>query len=491
MQAYRSGFYFSHVMQNLFHHKSVKIFSLAGPLLAILSLAQVASAQSIAPNPVTICKGETVSFRLADVSSSDAANATWSDDSGGSFNPTTGASAVYTPKNGQTTGNITISADIANINIHDATLFFYADKCPRLGGELVRGTVGFDQVGAAGTDSSQKFSFDFFISRPIPLLFPNRNSNSNTSRIFGPRFRWWGDVRLSSFPQQVNTDILTFANNFAGNSGKVPVNQLVQTAEFVSGPEFRVSQFNVPSGSLSDDSRQVFALTVFGGYGAIGPFSPGQNATVFQVPATTTQQYLALCQQFPNQFPDPAAGVSCGPRTVTPAATPAQFVAFVPQTSDRFFKKWMIGPRLYTFYTKANADGELLHTAPATVDFGVGQSELVTSGKLSGGTVGYVSGFYPFPMGDRLDPKTVVIYLFGEATMKMTSRQLKPEPGVTIPTNPKNPIFLTPAIDANNTAIPITNPNVLAIIVPSNNRDTYRIGAGLDLVSVWKRLVTK
>lgn len=487
MRAFRFDFSLSAAAQKFRSYKTP--LTLASLFFGLLSVSLVASAQSIVPNPVTICKGETVTFRLSNVASADATSANWDDNgAGGTFTPATGSSTVYTPKPGQLTGQITISVDTAHVD--DATLFFYMEKCPRFGGEFVRGTIGFDQVGAAGTDSTQKFSFDFFISRPIPIPFFSRPNNSNTDRIFGPHFRWWGDVRLGSFPQQVNTDILTFSTNFAGNAGKIPVNQLVQTAEFVTGPEFRISQFNVPRGSLSDDSRQVFALAFFGGYGAIGPFSPGQSATVFQVPATTTQQYLALCQQFPNQFPDPT-GASCGGRTATPAGTPAQFVAFVPQTRDRFSKKWMLGTRLYTFYTKASTDGELLHTAPAMVDFSFGQSELVTNGKLSGGMVGHFSAFYPFPMGNRLDPSTVVLYLFGEASPAIYRRTTTPDRGVTAPTNPNNPIFLSPALDTNNTAIPITNPNVLVITVPSNNRDTYRIGVGLDLVSVWKRLVSK
>jgi hypothetical protein len=66
--------------------------------------------------------------------------------------------------------------------------------------------------------------------------------------------------------------------------------------------------------------------------------------------------------------------------------------------------------------------------------------------------------------------KAVTVYLFGEATTGFTHSTLTP------------PVTLAPAL-SNASPVPLTDPGVYTISVPSNRRDTYRIGIGVDLVS--------
>jgi hypothetical protein len=49
-------------------------------------------------------------------------------------------------------------------------------------------------------------------------------------------------------------------------------------------------------------------------------------------------------------------------------------------------------------------------------------------------------------------------------------------------------VFLVPAVDAQNNAIPLPDKDVLMLTVPPNQRDTYRIGASIDLIRVWNKL---
>jgi hypothetical protein len=302
---------------------------------------------------------------------------------------------------------------------------------PRLQDEIMRAVVGFEQQGASGTDSNQNFIFDFFITRPV---------------FKAGHVRWWGDVKVGAFPQQVNTELVTFGQQFAETFGQLKVNQLAQSAGFVTGPEFM----------LTPGMTKKFQLSLIAGAGATGPNSPSDNVNVFQVPDTASPQYATYTKQF---GPVPPGG---------------KYVAFLPQSNGRFLRQWQAGLRLYSFYTGVkNGLGGL----PATVEFSIGQNELVTSSRLSG-LVGHVSAMHPFSFGPAGQPdKKVILYLFGEVTNAYARSIIKDAPAP-----------LAPALDSSSNPIPITNPGVYTVSVPSNRRDTYRIGVGIELVSVLNAL---
>jgi hypothetical protein len=278
--------------------------------------------------------------------------------------------------------------------------------------EILRALVGVEQAGASGTASSRDFLFDMFLSRAA----------------ISPRIRWWGEVKVASFPQQINSQIVQFAQQFSTTFGGLAVNQLAKSAEFVTGPEFVISQ------------TPHSALTIFAAAGAIGPNNPADSSTVFAIPATSSSQYSALTKQ------------------VGAIPNGASFIAFVPESDGRFSREWQSGLRLYTFYG----------AVPGSVEFSFGQNEFVTSGHLSG-FVGHVAAAHPFTV------KTVTMYLFGEATMAFTKSQFS------------TPLLLSPALE-NSSPVPITNPGVYTVTVPANQRDIYRIGVGLDLLSAIRSL---
>src|SRR5262245_50624300 len=101
------------------------------------------------------------------------------------------------------------------------TLFLILSVCSIVcfaqdkGGDLTMAVIGFEQSGASGAKSDQKFFFDFFTSRPLPFLFgddktdvkptepfPVDKSGLVRAQPFGPPVHWWGDVRIASYPQQ-------------------------------------------------------------------------------------------------------------------------------------------------------------------------------------------------------------------------------------------------------------------------------------------------
>ncbi len=108
-----------------------------------------------------------------------------------------------------------------------------------------------------------------------------------------------------------------------------------------------------------------------------------------------------------------------------------------------------------------------------------GQNELVTGG-IRQGVVGTFEGFYPLAIPGT---QTVgVLYLFGRADLRLGG-----------PTALTTPIALTPATMTSNgttVPVPVTNPNVAIIALPSN-RDRYSIGIGIDAVQIFQGLLSK
>ena len=291
--------------------------------------------------------------------------------------------------------------------------------------EVVRAIVAIEKTGASGTPGGENFAFDFFLTRPA----------------IGPRIRWWGDVKVETLPQQINSQWVTMEQQFAAAFGALKVNQLAQSIEFATGPEF----------VLTRDPASRFQLTLFSGAGAAGPNDPSDAATVFNLPAAGTPALSA----FVNEFGAP------------PDA--AKYVAFLPESNNRFLRQWQTGLRLYTIYPRAqNLAGPL----PASVEFSVGQNEMVTSGHLHG-WVGHVATVHPITF--TANGKSITAYLFGEATTAFTRAA------------PVAPVTLAPAL-SNASPVPITDPGVYTITVPSNRRDIYRIGIGIDLLSVLESL---
>jgi hypothetical protein len=385
-------------------------------------------AWAISPTTAEVCVGSSLKLFATGGSGATAADQTkWEvDNNSATVSAAMGGNTVLTV-NRQPSSDREFTVTAMAGSAKDTVTIVVPDNCAGFAGkeEVVRANLGFEQVGASGTSSGQNFLFDFFISRPT----------------FNRIVRWWGDVKVASFPQQVNTSLVTFEPQFASMFGGLKVNQLAENAEFLTGPEFLITP---------NPSR--FQLTLFAGGGAIGPNNPTDSATVFTIPATGTAAYTTFTNQF-GAVPSGSA-ITTAPKNV----------AFLPQSSDRFERQWQGGVRLYTFYNN-NANGPV---KPATVEFSIGQNEFVTSGHLTG-LVGHVAATYPFTF--TTGSSAVTVYFFGEATNAYTHAMYAPA------------IPLAPAL-SNGSPVPLTDPSVYTIIVPSNHRDTYRIGVGMDLISV-------
>jgi hypothetical protein len=301
-------------------------------------------------------------------------------------------------------------------------------------GSFSRAIVGFEQAGASSARSTQRFFMDLTLSSPLPW--------GNVDPFFGRRARSWGSIRITSVPQQITTGVAEFAGAFAQNVGEVKVNELAQGVEFLAGGEYRLTGSGTSRfGSFGSETSTRFTLSFILGGGIITPFNPRETLEIFKV------------------FPD-------APSLPTiPAGK--DFVAFVSPDRDRFFRQYYAGFRVQTYYFDFRNPDVPMKRYPATLDITYGQNEAVTGGRLRGGVI-RLEGFYPLPY-DGLK----FINLFGTALIKPSRTKIT------------DPLILEAA--PAGTTVPANN--VFLLTIPQINRDYYRVGVGIDfmsLISKWR-----
>src|SRR6266853_1274401 len=74
------------------------------------------------------------------------------------------------------------------------------------------------------------------------------------------RVRVWGDLRLSSMPQEINSTAVTLPADLAKAVATTPLNRIARSGEFLVGVETRVS-----------GSVRATALSLIASYGATAP----------------------------------------------------------------------------------------------------------------------------------------------------------------------------------------------------------------------------
>jgi len=301
-------------------------------------------------------------------------------------------------------------------------------------GSFSRAIVGFEQAGASSARSTQRFFMDLTLSSPLPW--------GNLDPFFGRRARSWGSIRITSVPQQITTGVAEFAGAFAQKVGEVKVNELAQGVEFLAGGEYRLTGSGTSRfGSFGSETSTRFTLSFILGAGIITPFNPRDTLEIFKV------------------FPD-------APSLPTiPAGK--DFVAFVSPDRDRFFRQYYAGFRIQTYYFDFRNPDVPMKRYPATLDITYGQNEAVTGGRLRGGVI-RLEGFYPLPY-DGLK----FINLFGTALIKPSRTKIT------------DPLILEAA--PAGTSVPANN--VFLLTIPQINRDYYRVGVGIDfmsLISKWR-----
>jgi hypothetical protein len=310
-------------------------------------------------------------------------------------------------------------------------------------GEFARTTVGFQQSGVSSSDSQQKFFFDLWLS--VPLLFIPHPFYPDPN--FGARFRMWGDVRITSAPQQIQSTLGDFAVGFAAQLGKLKVNEVAQAWEFMTGGEYRFADWGYsPLQSFDRNTRERLGLYLTGGYGEISTLNPSESVQIFNNPVPGSE---------PN-FDTEIAALG-----LTQGLLGKKYVAFIPQDRFKFYKEYYGGIRMKTFYYDHDTD-EALRRFPATFEALVGQDESMTGGRLRRAVI-RVEAFYPLPF-DSLN----YLYLFGSTKLILGGQ--RSAGAIILQTATANP--------------PIPDPSIFLIQSPQLNRDQYTIGVGIDFLAL-------
>lgn len=296
---------------------------------------------------------------------------------------------------------------------------------------LTRAVVGYEQSGAAAARKEQNYFFDLFISKTLPIA-------QKIDPDFGERLRTWGDIRIDSIPQPGTATIGELTSGFVTNVSGLAVKDAANVFDFQAGFEFRLTGNKALLPSFDRRTKQKFTASLIASIGAITPTEPQQSITTFKV------------------FPA-APGLP-------PEAKNKEFVAFVSSDRDRFFRQYYAGLRLQTFFF--NQHNVPMQRFPAQLDIAVGQNEFVSGGRLSGPVFRF-DGYFPLPY-DELQ----FINIYGTALLRPGRAQT----GI--------PLILQPA--PAGTVVP--GANVALIEVRQINRDYYRAGIGIDLISFVKKL---
>lgn len=296
---------------------------------------------------------------------------------------------------------------------------------------LTRAVVGYEQAGAAAAQKKQDYFFDLFISSSFPF-------RQKINPDFGERFRTWIDLRFSSIPQSGEATLGAFSTDFATQVAGLKVKDVANVFDFLAGFEYRIAGNDALLPSFDRRTKQKFSLSLIAGGGTITPTNPLDSITTFKV------------------F-DAAPGLP-------PTAIGKQFVAFVQDDRDRFFRQYYAGLRIQTFFF--NLHNVPMQRFPAQLDLMVGQNEFVTGGKLHGPVV-RIEGYFPLPYENLK-----FINILGTAILR---------PGRAVTTIP---LVLEPA--PAGTIVP--GPNVALIAIPQPNRDYYRAGFGIDFISFVQKL---
>ena len=462
---------------------TIKAFQLACTLLWC-PLIGLAATFSISRDKEFLAPSGMVTFKVVSPSGGTAPAATWEISSpmlqGATLTPSSDMTSATYKAPDQIVGNcvqVAVTATVAKDSKTKESETAYSvirqaaietngsdvqEPCP---GSIIAVTIiGLEQAGGTSAKSTRKFFFDIFDSRPLPFF---HRKNSVDDSVYGPAWRWWGTVRIASYPQQLSSPVGQL--DIPTEVAKLPVNRIAGFGEFRAGLERRIGRgfrqpfLPVPGGS---HERTTLGLTVdFGGLADLTDSI--ERVELYTIPPPNTPQRMAFDSVFPIKK--------------YPVLNGADYVGLTGPDHPRFYWQYGAGFRLTTRYF--DPDGTMA-AAPALFSATFGQNELVTGGYRRG-IVATFEGFYPLPLGPR-GKNTNLIYLFGRADLRLGRASIGTTPLAlsSPPTKDK---------DGNPITVSATDTDVAIIAVPSN-RDLYSIGVGLDalqVINAIKNAVTK
>jgi len=127
-----------------------------------------------------------------------------------------------------------------------SVLTFAAMAYPACAQDDARVIAGYEQSAAASASPVQKMFADLYFAQAL-----------------SSRARVWGDLRLSSMPQQINSTAVTLTSDVAKAVATTPLNRIARSGEFLVGVETRVL-----------GNPGATALSLIASDGATAPLNP-------------------------------------------------------------------------------------------------------------------------------------------------------------------------------------------------------------------------
>lgn len=319
---------------------------------------------------------------------------------------------------------------------------------------------GIEQSGASSANTKQKVFFELYLSNPLPL--PKIFNGSHPQ--LGRRLRLWGDIKLTSLPQQINDPLVKAPEVFAKTTSNLNINEVARGIEFLAGLDYRL--FSIRFGTNS-----IYSLNLTLAYGATTPINPIDSIRIFEVPQDDATVRERLLDEY---------------RDCNLDLTGKDYIAFVTPDRKNFYRQRYIGfrvkgylrPTVKTEEVKGNIIPKTVENYfPAVFEVAVGKndfiipidSDLHNNCNKKMFSVLRIGGFYPLRIS-----KTLTLYLFGTALLSLH----KCDNQLTCP------IILKPAPE--DTQYP--GENIATATIFDMNRDYYRIGVGTDLRGIIKKI---
>jgi len=275
--------------------------------------------------------------------------------------------------------------------------------------------------------------------------------------------------RITSVPQSPtglgSLNIESISNEILGNEHTT---NLVQGMDVQGGMEYFLikPRQGLPLWSVVKNAHARTGVAIVGGLGFVTPFSPPDKTTQeFTINSTILAQYPDAGK--PQNDPDG--------NPVTPT-----IIAFVNKDRTRFFRRYYAGLRLKTYFFTDRMKGEcddprqaadrcerLMNLFPGVLDFTVGKDEAVTGGRFSNWLL-RLDAVYPLPFNPAFHIFGGANIVFGRNTTTL-------------------PLVLEPPQQFLN----LSDPHVFVQALDPPNRDTYRIGVGVDLLQIIKGKASK
>jgi hypothetical protein len=360
---------------------------------------------------------------------------------------------------------------------------------------LTRAVAGIDLSAVSSRTVKQAYFVEFNLT--APLQWADWRASYKNEDPLEDRLWVWFNPKITSLPSATQFSALSTINESAGFLDNLKSSSsntsLVQGLDFSGGFEvaWLKPRNGIPWWAEYPNTRARLAASVIAGFGVSTPFSTSSD----DVTSTVNQ---GICDAFkatdPTKPNTPPGFITCGfkgtetsPRIHNPVDASGSFdtgftnITFFTPNRSRFFRRYMVGLRLKSFYFNKDVKADCYldpgrddqrgdceapyDIFPGTIDLTFGKDEAVTAGHLKDWLF-RIDAVYPLPFYQGF-------HAFASVYTALTRNRVDP-PFSPFATN-------TPMTGMNNDA------NTFRVPLMPLSRDYFRVGVGVDLIQLFKK----